>query len=346
MPAPSRQPLLDDIERSTLDNAAFLRRGIARLHRELARGDPADAGELVALLRLLYAAGRHDLALGRLFEGHVDALQIINRYGDADTARRVHELARDGASFGVWNAPWGERTLVCEHDRLHGGKSFASGAGVISHALVTLHAGDADRVQLLLIDLIAAPPCVETGWWDINGMRDSETHRVYWHNVPMARVRAIGAPGDYERLPWFATGALRFVAVQAGGIAAVFDGVRDHLKAAGRDGDAHQRRRLARLFTLAQSAAAVCHDTAGALFSGDAGHDTAQVAHARSAIYDMAEEALVLAQQSVGVAAHFHAHPLSRVLTDLMVYLRQPAPDAQRMTVAEAAAAGMLEPGL
>ena len=60
----------------------------------------------------------------------------------------------------------------------------------------------------------------------------------------------------------------------------------------------------------------------------------------------MAEEAIVLAQQSVGVAAHFRAHPLSRVLTDLMVYLRQPAPDAQRMAVADAAAAGRLEPGL
>ncbi|MGB7755338.1 MAG: acyl-CoA dehydrogenase [Salinisphaera sp.] len=345
MPAPNPSAF-DGIDRRALDNAAFLRRGIARLGRDLAPGDPDNADELVALLRVLYTAGRHDLALGRLFEGHVDALQIIDRYGDAGVARAARQHAHAGASFGVWNAPWGDRPLVCEDDRLYGGKSFASGAGVISHALVTLHAGDADRVQLLLIDLVATPPCVVTGWWDINGMRDSETHRVYWHALPIARVQTIGTPGDYERLPWFATGALRFVAVQAGGIAAVFDGVRDHLTAAGRDGDPHQRRRLARLFTLAQSAAAVCRDSAGALFSGDAERDAAQVAHARSAIYDLAEEAITLAQQSVGVAAHFHAHPLSRVLTDLMVYLRQPAPDAQRMMVAESASTGVLEPAL
>ncbi|MES1956115.1 acyl-CoA dehydrogenase [Salinisphaera hydrothermalis] len=344
---PDRSPLnLGDIDRRTLDNATFLRRGIARLGQNLATGDPANADQMLALLRRLYAAGRHDLALGRLFEGHVDALQIIERYGDAECVRQARAHARAGASFGVWNAPWRDEPLVQDGDRLHGGKSFASGAGVLSHALVTLHAGQAEHVQLLLVDLVATPPCVETGWWDINGMRDSETHRVYWQDLPIDRVQPIGTPGDYERLPWFATGALRFVAVQAGGIAAVFDGVRDHLTAAGRDGDPHQRRRLARLFTLAQSAAAICRDTSDALFVEPADRQAAHVAHARSAIYDLAEEALVLAQQSVGVAAHFHAHPLSRVLTDLMVYLRQPAPDAQRMAVAEAAAAGQLEPAL
>ncbi|WP_423823050.1 acyl-CoA dehydrogenase family protein [Salinisphaera sp. SPP-AMP-43] len=340
-------PSLENLERRESTNTEFLQAAIARLSAHTQLTDPTDPQALVALLRQLYRAGRFDLAVGRLFEGHVDALQIIDRYGPADLAATLRRDAVAGrASFGVWNAPWLDRALTCQDEHIHGGKAFASGAGVLSHALITLNAGETGRMQLLLADLQATPPCVETGWWDIVGMRASETHRVYWHDVPIERFQPIGGPGDYERLPWFATGALRFVAVQAGGIAAVFDEVRAHLKAAQRATDPHQRRRLARLFTLAQSAAAICRDSAEPLFSGHESQVAAQVAHARSAVYDLAEEAIMLAQQSVGVAALFNTHPLSRVLTDLMVYLRQPGPDAQRMAVADAAVAGDLEPGL
>jgi hypothetical protein len=42
----------------------------------------------------------------------------------------------------------------------------------------------------------------------------------------------------------------------------------------------------------------------------------------------------------------FVAHPLSAAMTDLMVYLRQPAPDAQRMRVGKAVVDAVLVPGL
>ncbi|MBB3350033.1 hypothetical protein FHY02_004525, partial [Sphingomonas sp. BK069] len=51
--------------------------------------DPADADTLLRLLRLLYDVGRADLPLGRLLEGHVDASQIIHRYGDAAQRARA-----------------------------------------------------------------------------------------------------------------------------------------------------------------------------------------------------------------------------------------------------------------
>jgi hypothetical protein len=56
-----------------------------------------------------------------------------------------------------------------------------------------------------------------------------------------------------------------------------------------------------------------------------------------------AERAIALAQEAVGVQGLFNGHPLAGVLTDLMVYLRQPGPDAARMRAGEAAAAGGLQ---
>jgi hypothetical protein len=305
--------------------------------------DPATPATLLALLRLLYGVGRTDLPLGRVFEGHVDALQIITRLGTAAQARLAEDAARGGGIFGVWNADLLGDPLRLNGDRLSGGKAFASGAGLLSHALVSVDLENGR--QLLLIDLTALPPAIDTGWWHVTGMQRSETHQVRWDALlpPGAQV---GQPGDYMREPWFSGGALRFAAVQAGGIAGVVDRVRDHLVAAGRASDPYQAARLAELHLGAQSAAdAVAR--AAQLWRNDAIELTlANVAAARVAVYQAGERVLTLAQAAVGVQAMFVDHPLSAMLSDLNVYLRQPAPDAQRARLGAAAAAGVISPSL
>ena len=328
-------------------NAAYMRAGIARLQTGLALSDPRDLTAYLTLARRLYAAGRFDLPLGRLFEGHVDALQIITRYADTETATALHAKARAGACFGVWNAPLAGKPLAFDGERLAGGKAFASGAGLLTHALVSADVADSDSKQLLVVDLDATPPTVDRDWWQVLGMQRSATHLVRWHDAPLgARDAVIGTPGDYEREPWLSAGALRFVAVQAGGIAGLFDGVRDHLVARGRAGDPHQAARLGRLYDVAASAADVCRDTAAQLFDTPAASHPARVASARSRVLDAGEQALHLTQQSVGLSAFFETDPLCAQMADLMVYLRQPAPDAQRVQVGAAAADGTIEPSL
>lgn len=306
-------------------------------------GDPPDAGSLLALLRLLYRVGREDLPLGRLFEGHVDAVQIVARYG-APAQRRVLEAAiNKGATFGVWNADLQGEPLRLVDGRLNGGKSFASGAGILSHALVTVE-GDGGR-QLVLLDLAAAPPAIDRSIWRVVGMQRSETHVVRWNDVDIDCGALIGAAGDYIREPWFSGGALRFAAVQAGGIARLVDLVRDHLVALDRAADPHQAGRLARLFALAETAAAAVRRAVDGWFE-DAAARLPRVAAARAAVYESGGEALALAQEAVGVSSLFVHHPLAGAITDLSMYLRQPGPDAQRMQVGAAVAAGVLRPAL
>lgn len=306
-------------------------------------GDPGNREAMLALLRLLYETGRRDLPLGRLFEGHVDALQIITRYAEPTVASEIVAKVRGGATFGVWNADLPGETLHRDDYGMTGGKSFASGAGILKHALVTIDAPGGR--QLLLVDLEAAPPVVDREWWRVIGMERSRTHIVRWSNASSQAFVAIGQPGDYVREPWFSGGALRFVSVQAGGIAALCDHVRDHLVATGRDAEPHQMGRLAALFDLADSAASVVRVAACAWFDDPAAR-LARVAAARVHVSAAADAALTIAQQAVGLAGMFDAHPLSAVLTNLMVYLRQPAPDAQRMAVGAAVADRRLVPGL
>lgn len=296
--------------------------------------DPQHAAAMLRLLRTLYAVGRDDLPLGRLFEGHVDAMQIVARYGSADQRERLR-----GAVLGVWNADLPGDPLRLHGERMAGGKSFASGAGILSHALVSVDA-DGGR-QLLLLDLDRTPPAIDRTFWRVVGMQRSETHQVRWADHVIEPGDRVGQPGDYVREPWFSGGALRFAAVQAGGIAGLVDATRDHLVATGRAVDPHQAGRLARLYALGMAAADAVRRAAEGWFGEEAAR-LPLVSAARAAVYAAGGEAILVAQEAVGVSAMFVDHPMAAKITDLSVYLRQPGPDAQRMQVGAAVAAGTL----
>ena len=322
-----------------------MRDTIAALHALLpVRGDPKNADEMLALLRMLYRIARRDLPLARLFEGHSDALQIVARYADPDIAAAAADAADSGGAFGVWNAALPDEPLRVESGRLHGGKSFASGAGILTHALVGADTDEGQR--LLLVDLAASAPLIDRDWWRVVGMQRSQTHVVRWEGASAASFAFVGAPGDYPREPWFSGGALRFVACHAGGVAALFDRVREHLVSTGRADDPHQAGRLADLYVAADAAAGAVRHAGRAWFASETAEKIAHVAAARVAVAAIADRAIAIAEQAVGAQGMFVAHPLSTVLTDLMVYLRQPAPDAQRMRVGKAAAEAVLVPRL
>jgi hypothetical protein len=319
-----------------------MRENIAALYRSVpCTRDPADADVMLALLRLLYRVARADLPLARLFEGQIDALQIIARYGDANIVDRSVEIAAEGGAFGVWNAALPDEPLRVEDGRLTGGKSYASGAGILTHALAGADTPEGNR--LVLIDLDRSGVHIDRDWWNVVGMQRSQTHLVRWEHAAPDSFTFIGAPGDYAREPFFSGGALRFVACHAGGIAAVCDLVRDHLVAVARAADVHQASRLAELYLLAESAA---HWVRSASMTWDGPDYVDRVAAARIAVSRAAEQALSIAQQAVGLPGLFVAHPLSAALTDLMVYIRQPAPDAQRLRVGDAVAEMRLVPDL
>ena len=109
----------------------------------------------------------------------------------------------------------------------------------------------------------------------------------------------------------------------------------------GRAGDPHQSGRLAALYGLARSAASAVRDAAEGWF-GDEAARLPLVAAARVAVYEAGGKAILLAEEAVGVQAFFTGHSMASAITDLSVYLRQPGPDAQRMRVGEAVAAGTL----
>lgn len=303
----------------------------APLPAELGGAGLCEPSEVAVLHEVLYLVGRASLVLGRLYEGHVNALALVIRYGDDATRQRLAAEARAGHLFGVWNTEPdpGGLALVQERDRLRlgGAKSYASGAGHVTRPLVTARMEDGRR--LMLVVPLEPGERADTSSWRAHGMRATATGTVDFSGLRVDADAVVGEPDDYLRQPFFSCGAWRFLAVQSGGIAAVFEAHRAHLVATGRGSDPHQRARLgeaatrvetARLFVAraAEAAAAASADPVAAI---------AYVNLARGAVERAGLDVIELAHRSVGLPGFLEAHPLERRVRDLATYLRQPAPD-------------------
>jgi alkylation response protein AidB-like acyl-CoA dehydrogenase len=85
----------------------------------------------LSLSEVLRSIGSGSLPLRRLFEGHVNALEVVLRCGNHQRVELVAEEARAGKLFGVWNTDDANGLgLIHRHGRswLEGRKILASGA--------------------------------------------------------------------------------------------------------------------------------------------------------------------------------------------------------------------------
>ena len=106
----------------------------------------------MSLSEVLRSIGSGSLPLGRLFEGHVNALELVLRYGNHHQIELLAEEARAGKMFGVWNTDDSNGLrLIRRQGRswLEGRKILASGAGHIERPLVTATDEDGRRLMVL-----------------------------------------------------------------------------------------------------------------------------------------------------------------------------------------------------
>ncbi|MFD0937644.1 acyl-CoA dehydrogenase, partial [Methylobacterium trifolii] len=183
---------------------------------------------------VLAAVGSGSLVLGRLYEGHVNALALVLRYGGPEALEQAAGDVRDGHLFGVWNTEPSPGGLTLADAVLTGAKSFASGAGHVTRPLVTARLPDG-RSQMLVVPLEPGTRA-DLSTWRVHGMRATATGTLDFTGIRPAPEAFVGVPDDYFREPVFSGGAWRFLAVQLGGIRAVFEAHRAHLRATGRGG--------------------------------------------------------------------------------------------------------------
>ena len=297
---------------------------------------PAEWGGMgltgLPLSEILRTIGSGSLPLGRLFEGHINALELVRRYGNYQQVALVGEEARAGKLFGVWNTDdaTGLR-LARGHGRfwLEGRKILASGAGHIERPLVT--ATDETGGRLMVLPKVNAVARADLSGWRAHGMRASATGAVDFTGIEIKPIEIVGREGDYERQPWFSGGAWRFAAVHLGGMERLFDLLRRHLQETNRGNDPHQAARLGRA-TMALETARLWVTEAASIAEAPLGSTApeqlvAYVNLARLAVEAAALDLMQLVHRSVGLQAFLRPNPIERISRDLATYLRQPGPD-------------------
>ncbi len=290
------------------------------------------------LARTLMQVGGSDLSAGRIFEGHVNAVKLVFRYGDEAQQRALARDIHAGAVCGVWNAeaPPGLQLDLAPDGRgagrLQGGKIYASGLGLVSRPVVTARTGTGE-VLMLALRLARTPPH-DLSAWTVQGMRATATGTVDFTGMKTEPADVIGRPGDYYRAPGFKGGAWRFAAVQTGALLRLVQLMREELRARRREGDPHQKARLGAAAMAAETAelwvlraASLAEDPVSDRSAVDALAIDAYVNLARLAVERAALEVIGLAERGLGLSALTRPNPVERVVRDLSTYLRQPFPD-------------------
>ncbi|MCK5930941.1 MAG: acyl-CoA dehydrogenase [Fulvimarina manganoxydans] len=287
----------------------------------------------VHLMDRLRDAGATNLNLGRLLEGHANAVQLVRLYGDAGQHAWLEKALEADTILGVWGAddvfPARVET-VAGGKMLKGGKRYASGLGMVAHAVVPI-AGDDGQLQLYLLP-VGDPARQDLSAWKVGGMQASASGRYSFEGVSVEPGMMLGGVGVYKREPFFEGGIWRCAAVHLGGLEAILAMTVAHLEASGRFDHPLQTERLGHAILHARTARLWVED-AGRRIEDPLEAETIPFAVAAASYTRLQVEASALAvmeiaRRSVGLASFERDHPLESAIADLSVYLRQANPDA------------------
>lgn len=289
---------------------------------------PDDRCCYAEMARMLRFVGRCDLSVGRLYEGHVNALLLFGWYGSADQLDWLRHGLRNNVWMGVWatEAEPGVRMQECGEPSLVGAKTFASGAGGLTHALVTAACKETHR-RLVLVPA-DDPQRTDTSDWRVRGMRASVSGRYDCTGLAEDSIQLLGAPGDYDREPRFTAGAWRFCAVQLGGIEALLTETRVAMSDVAR-ADPIQRARFADAVAATRTAGFWVAEAARRAADEDV--DAVAVARmTRGVIERTAFDVMEAAARILGTRSAFDGTRADKIIRDLSLYLRQGGPDFAR----------------
>ena len=296
--------------------------------------EPARHRELSDVIRTI---GGADLSIARLYEGHVNAVALICRYGAPRQQEALALAVSNGAISAVWGAEdkIGLRAVKSGNDfLLEGRKIFASGAGFVTRPLVT---ASSSQGQVLCLLHLNPGERADISGWTAQGMRSTATGTMELSGLELAGDAVIGKPGDFTRQPWFSGGAWRFCAAHVGATERLVDLFRDHLVTHGRSEDSYQLQRLAQCIAAAKTARFWVEEAARRL-SCEKGEPSSVVAFAnltRMVTERSALDVMEIVQRGAGLNAFLRPHPIERICRDLATYLRQPVPDMAMSNAAQ-----------
>lgn len=297
--------------------------------------DGSRQSELCTVLRLI---GGGDLSVARLFEGHVNAVSLVGRYGTQQQLISLADSVAEGEMSAVWGADDAAGLNIVNEAggaELRGRKILASGAGLVTRPIVT--AKSVDGQIMCLLDL-SQNSKVDLSGWTAQGMRSTATGAIELSGISVGPDEMIGSVGDFTRQPHFSGGAWRFCAAHLGAMERLVALFRDDLISRGRGNDPYQLQRVAQCVASATTVRFWVEEAARRLGADDC--DPASVVAfanlTRMVTERSALDVMEAVQRGVGLVSFIRPSPIERICRDLSTYLRQPVPDLAMSDAARA----------
>lgn len=271
-------------------------------------------GQTLERWQALARVAAHDLSLCKLYEGHTDALAILNETGA--------ERPGDGCSLGTWAAePPQARVHINARDshqdvRLDGRKAWCSGASVLSHALLTAW-DEEGRQQLVTVALDQPGVTITDQGWNAVGMAATHSVEVLFEQ---ARAHCVGQPGGYLQRPGFWHGGAGIAACWYGAAQGIAEELRQHCA---RHDDPHALAHLGAVDTALHAAAASLRACAAWIDATPRADAQLPVRRARAVCEASVDAVLRHTGRALGAAPYCRDDLLARRLADLPVYVRQ-----------------------
>jgi alkylation response protein AidB-like acyl-CoA dehydrogenase len=271
-----------------------------------------------------------DVALGRLFEAHSDAVAILAelRGPAAESSQRWAVWAAEGPASTVTATPG-------KHGwRLEGEKPWCSGAVGATHSLVTADSPEGRGLFAVALEQTAIG--VDAASWQGTGLTGTATYPVTFADVP---ATLIGEPGSYLVRPGFWHGGAGVAATWWGAAC----GVAAPLYAAVRDGraDPHAAAHLGGVEVSLAGAGALLRETAADIDRDpQQSHDrnALRALRVRSAVEAAADDTMRHVGRALGPAPLCQDRSHARRVADLTLYIRQDHAERDLARVGELAA--------
>jgi alkylation response protein AidB-like acyl-CoA dehydrogenase len=227
-------------------------------------------GNVVLLWQMTRAIAKADLSFARCWEGHNNALMLIDKLANSAQKKRwLGEVVKKGARWAAWSGepqsklPNQKYSIGTEIKKLadgyviNGNKVFATSAPGANWAILLVSlAGPGgareiidgeNNLLMLACDLSDASINFEGDWWDPIGMRSTVSYKVNFNNTFIHQDNCIGQIGEFLTQGMQSCFTPHYAVSYLGALEAAYDYALETVRSQGRQSDPYVQHHIAKV---------------------------------------------------------------------------------------------------